>query len=55
MPKVADMGIGKKGEMWWITTFPANKTVWIPLSVQRIGAFKEGEKIRVTIRKEVSK
>ena len=55
MPKVSHIGIGKKGEMWWTTTFPANKTVWIPLSVQRIGAFEEGEKIRVTIKKEAVK
>ena len=51
MPKVLDMGIGKKGEVWWKTTLPANRKLWIPQHVIQVGEIKDGEEIKITIEK----
>lgn len=51
MPKVLDMGIGKEGEVWWKTTLPANRKLWIPKHVIQVGGFVEGEEIKITIGK----
>ena len=55
MPKVLNMGVGKRGEVWWETNFPANRNIWIPIPVEQLGSLKKGDKIRVTIKKEVVK
>lgn len=52
MPKVVNMGIGEKGEVWWETNVPANNKIGVPIRLQRLGAFKKGEKIKVFIKKK---
>ena len=48
MPKELKAGIGKKGEVWFETTFPANGKIWTPQTIRDF--IPVGKAIRVTIR-----
>ena len=50
MPKELEAGIGKKGEVWFLTTFPANGKIWVPQTIRDF--IRSGEEIKVTIKKE---
>lgn len=50
MPKELNAGIGKKGEVWFETTFPANGKIWVPQTVRDF--IQNGEEIMVTIKKK---
>ena len=53
MPKELKIGIGKKGEMWFETTFPANGKIWVPQTIRDF--IRPGEEIKVTIKKKSRK
>ena len=50
MPKELKIGTGKKGEMWFETTFPANGKIWVSQTIRDF--IRPGEEIKVTIKKK---
>lgn len=49
MPKELKVGIGKKGGVWFETTFPANGKIWCPQAIRDF--IPIGKEIRVSIEK----
>jgi len=50
MPKELKAGIGKKGEVWFETIFPANGKIWTPQAIRDF--IPSGEEIKVIIKKK---